>query len=157
MRGMRLARCKRGAVSVAVAGAICALIAVAAQAATATVRPRLVGTTVQQFKTQRGMEVVVDFKVPKADSVLAAKAVICVTGACKTDVISRTRRPAVDAVATEYTPNVLFKVGDLNHEVTVKTTLVLGTQRYTYESKAKDTLSPCVARRAAGAGLIPDC
>ncbi len=157
MRGMRLLRWKHGAVSAAVVGAICALIAVAAQAATATVRPRLVSTTVQQFKTERGMQVVVDFKVTKADSILPAKAVICVKGVCKTDVILKTSRPAAGAVATEYTPNVLFKFGDLHQDVTVKTTLVLGTHRYTYSSKAKDELSPCVVGRGAGSGLLPDC
>jgi hypothetical protein len=131
----------------------CALIAVSAQAA--TVRPRLFKTDV--FQAGGEMGVGVDFKVPKADSTLPAKAILCVIGKCKTEVITKTGLPAADAQATEYTPNVVFKLDELNRRVTVKTTLVIGTQRYTYTSSAKDMRFSCGSVREVASHLAPRC
>ena len=131
----RLKRLRRSVPAVcALLGAACAVLPMSAQAA--IVRPKL--TTTNIFQASREMSVGVSLKIPKADSTVPAKATLCVLGKCKTEVITKTGLPASAAQATTYSPNVLFKLDELNRKVTVRTTLIIGGQRYVYTSSAKD-------------------
>lgn len=121
-------------IACALLGTAGAVFPMSAQAA--ITRPKLVHTNIEQAGSMMG--VVVSLKITKADSTVPAKAKLCVLGKCKTIVITKTGLPASQAQAETLTPNVAFKLNELNRKVTVKTTLVIGGHRYSYTSKAKD-------------------